>query len=516
MADLPPPYPKRAVCKWWESGSCQFTADTCRFAHTRQPKTKWVTCYYWKNGDRCRKTAEQCDFAHHDTGDYAGRPGTFLSKVRSNPVADPAFSANDVPINDERRQQRFGLPNPEVPRIQPVMDTMAPVEPMEAAVDDTPMVMDTAPLAREDHPPLTSLREEHAGISPREIEEDLVLARDTLPKLESSKFLTKSETKIKNVYILMPPERAAERELLIKYFKDFECDVVYSSGTPAHWNLFRGLNPSLVVVHPDETFCGTLPGFASYLSRLRGWVFSIGVHREFDEAGQLRATYKARRVFPHAGITFISDDVFAYYPEKAIEVIEEIQAKAKSAPPGAIRSKLGARPGIRDWLSRLAVQKMEEGGEDYADERYVKCWDAVCDLCPLEDYDPFEMEQGRMVPQDDSLLWSAAEQDLPSFHGLWETDEASATDMMANLFAGTAVEKMADFQRYAFIYQRPDQVGVGEDVPASQLAPHVAIEQADPKGWMKKYNHIEVMTPDAWLQANRKRAQQQGAATAKA
>ena len=361
----------------------------------------------------------------------------------------------------------------------------------------------TASASVAEHPPNSHMLYNRSTL------EDLKLARESISTLNATKFLSKNGKRIENVYLRMPSERDGERQLLTDFFKALKCEV-FDSRTDQHWEFFKTFNPALLVVHPEEAFDGTLPGLAKYLQRSKGWMCSIGVHEDWDhfEQDRPRLKYEARRVFPHGGITFISDDIFEYYPEKATEIIKEFHESSKRKPPGSETSKIGARPGIRDWLARLAQRKMDEGGEDYGDGRYVDCWGAICDLCPLEDYDPYEMELGNMVPKDDALLWSIAEQDLPSFQGLWEKDQAKATDMMASLFAGTGVERMADFQRFCFVYQRPDQAAMSDEVPASQLAPQVVVDHVDPHGWMKKYNHIEVVTPDAWLNMTRERAEQ--------
>ena len=503
-SDLPANHPKRTICRFWQAGNCQYTAETCRFAHSyvnTVSKTKGITCYYWFNGYKCNKSAETCDFAHEDTGVYAGRPGTFLTKHRMSYGAQVQLSANEIPVNHERRQQADAAPMYGEPQQAPMI-VPTPTDAMHTAMDDSILPADTMPFVNANADETAFMDEEKAQATTQTIKQDLELAKKSIGELDASVIFNRGKSEIKRVYVLMPPERDGERELLVQSFKSFNREV-YHSGMLQHWDFFRKSSAdkeSLIVIHPTEQFLGTIPNFANYIQRGKCAVFSIGVHEDWERSNQPVRRYKARRVFPHGGITFISDDVFEYYPEKAVEIIQEFHAKAKTKPPGAETSKIGARPGIRDWLASLAVKKLEEGGENYTDDRYVKCYEAICDLCPLEHYDPWEMEQGCMVPKDDALLWSVAEQDLPSFQGLWEKDEAKATDMMANLFAGTALERMSDFLRYSFIYQRPDQVGLSGEVTASQLPPQVVLDQVDPRGWMKRYNHIEVLTPDRWLE----------------
>lgn len=520
----PPPQPvattvvpprKLVTCRNWQSGSCPWTAEKCWFRHgydgepgqaaSYGTSKKATTCYYWGKLGNCVKTAEECSFAHEYTGTIAGAPGSFLDSVRKASTEQ----VNQTPVNYERRQQiETAMPTREEPfqqgRTAPPTVQAAP----NFVEEDSALPMDSSPML-DDAVALRKPGTGYVGPNPRtSIAEDLSLAGKSVDKLDMSTILSKNGKHIENVYVLMPPERNGERELLVNLFTKFKCKV-FDSGTPQHWNFFKSFNESVVIIHPSETFNGSLPGFASYMLRKRVWVFSIGVHETWDEADQPVRMYEAKRVFPHGIMTFISDDIFVYYPEKATEVIQAFHKKAQSKPKGGEISKIGARPGIRGWLADLAAKKIQEGGEESEGGRYVECYDALCELCPLEDYDPWEMEMGHMVPKEEALLWSVAEQDLPSFQGLWEKDEARATDMMANFFAGSAVEKMADFQRYCFIYQRPDQEDENMEVPASQLAPQEKIDQVDPKGWMRRYNHVKVMSADKWLYMHKRKLQEQ-------
>lgn len=525
---LPFGHPKRKVCKHWQTGSCFYTSEMCQYAHTYDALqgNKAFTCYFWRNGNKCRNTAEQCEFAHQETGsDAAGSARLYTCFYWHN---GRACTKTAEECKFAHHETGVVAPPPKGYMQRPT--TVAPPSDIDA-IDDGPVVtagpFTTQPhLAKDVRPadkkvaepvednvasnwvvpssPARHVEDSPAETSAQRIPADLDLARKAVGELDVHRLLSKNDQPIEYVYILMPPERKEEMHLLAKFFAGFNCKV-YHSGNSQHWSFFCQSfkeKPSLIVIHPDETFAGTAPQFASFVWRAKGWIFSFGVHEHFDR----ERAYEARRVFPHGGVTFISDDVFAYYPEKATEVINDFLQKARLKPQGGELSKIGARPGIRDWLSGLAAQKMVEGGDDYTDDRYVNCWEAVCDLCPLEDYDPFAMERDQMVPKDDALLWSVAAEDLPSFEGLWERNEAEATDMMANFFAGTAVERMEEFQKYAFVYQRPDQTNLSDEFPASQLGPQAVLDQVDPCGWMKRYNHIEVMSPDMCLQKSRKRA----------
>lgn len=244
----------------------------------------------------------------------------------------------------------------------------------------------------------------------------------------------------------------------------------------------------------------TIPELSNYLvekgAGLR--VFSIGVQHRQCIMEQREPAYEAQRLFPHGGITFITDDVFVYYPEKATEIIEKFLHEDKDKPPGGQLSKIGARPGVKDWMASLATKKFEEqGGEgNCTDLRWIECYEALCRLCPVEDEDPDFPEHS--VPLETSHLWSVWEESLPSFKGRWESgDEEGATDYMANHFAGEACAMAWKYRKFLFVFQRP---GMEKETTNSQGF-QVVEQEVDPKGWMKKYCHISVVTPDQALRS---------------
>lgn len=328
---------------------------------------------------------------------------------------------------------------------------------------------------------------------------DLEMAKSGVRHLDPNRLLAPhNEKDIDNVYIHMP-DRPEEVALLKDYFEGLRRKV-YTSHAGHVWDFFRQSYGKccLVIVHPSELFTGTIPGLNKLLVETGAGmrVFSIGVQHEQCIREGRKPAYEAQRLFPHGGITFITDDVFVYYPEKATQIIEQFLKETKSKPPGAELSKIGARPGVKDWLMRLAIQKFEEqGGEgNCTNTRYVQCYDALCRLCPLEDEDPDFPDHH--VPLESSYLWSIWEESLPSFKGRWESgDEEGATDYIANLFAGEARCKAWKYRKFYFVYQRP---GAEELVMSSQG--HQEVQQiVDPKGWSKKYCHVNAVTPDSIL-----------------
>jgi hypothetical protein len=528
-----PDIPKKLlICKYWLSGNCRYTSDRCPYAHTREGTyenvQKSVTCYFWWNGGTCRRTADECEFAHFDTGAYAGPPRTFRkvsmgANVTGARTPDPRLlqreaspSETTFAIADEPQiAESVSAISPEVRM------TEAPESMMNGSSGGTfinghtdprritrkPSVPQVKAISPSQPEPLTATSNTANGDDSGDfmlgsIEEDFVMAREGISKLDNSRLLTKEdEGLIRHVYIHMPPDRRGELDLLFKHFTRLHCQV-WCSFDPAHWDLFRrSYKTGLLVFHPSESFCGTIPGLHEMLGRggtgLRA--FSIGVQHEQCILEDREPAYEARRIFPHGGITFITDDVFVYYPEKATEIIERFTEDAKRKPEGAELSKIGARPGVKGWLERLAIKKAEEAGTS-SDTRWSECYEALCKLCPLEDEDPEYPDHS--VPLETSYLWSIWEESLPSFKGRWESgDEEGATDYMANLFAGEACSKVWKYRKFLFVYKRPPE---GKTVMSSQGFQEVQNE-VDPKGWAKRYSHIGVMTPDQYLKSIKER-----------
>lgn len=555
---LPPK--DQVTCFYWRRpGGCKLPDHICEFAHHEtgniaprppgfevvnapQPKKqpslarlsaaaskKRTTCFYWKRPEGCKWSDDECEFAHYETGINAGEPGSFKAsgvwESELQLAAERERRARaDVPKQDDSTAPAGSHMSKEKPvtgaeTIRPITD----VARSHAQQKKTTTTVDTVrrPTVIEDEVSMT-ISPDHVSLdrgnpspdtdpasttSQRMIEEDLTLAKRSINDLDATALLTRRVGKqIGGVYIHMSEEREGERKLLDKFFTDFHCKV-FHSGIAQHWNFFqKTYEEGLVVVHPDETFVNSpMQGLAEMLIVGGGiWMASIGVREVFDGTLPRPRRYESQRIFPMAMFTFISDDVFLYYPEKATEIIKSFYESAKVKPAGAETSKIGARPGVRDWLSDLALKKLAESNNE--DDRWFKCWDAISSLCPVEDYDPYDMQLGRMVTSPSALLWSEAAEDLPSFQGMWDKDEARATDMMANFFAGTAVTRIEHFRRFIFVYARPGQMELDENAPASQVTPEQISQHKDPHGWMKKYPHMAVMSPDDWMRMEKKRA----------
>ena len=316
-----------------------------------------------------------------------------------------------------------------------------------------------------------------------DIPTELEMAKDGIQNLDSNRLLAeKTGNVIGYVYLHFPPERGACLLLLKCYFEGLNCKVL-TSQNPGSWALFRKNfgKSCLLVLHPSEMFNGTIPGLHSFLTAngLGVRVFTIGVQDRICRLEGRNIVFEAQRIFPHGGITYLTDDVLMYYPEKATEIIKQFIEGNRFKPPGAELSKVGARPGVKQWMLEMAMKQLDaQGGEAGGKhEKLMHCWLALDELSPMEDEDPYYYP--RSVPLQTSNLWSDDPDCLPSIKGRWEKgDEEGLTDYMANFFAGVACDWLTEYRKFFFVYQRP------------------GVDEVDPKGWGEKYCHVGVIRPE--------------------
>ena len=184
--------------------------------------------------------------------------------------------------------------------------------------------------------------------------------------------------------------------------------------------------------------------------------------------------------------TFITDDVFVHHPEKASDIIRQFikDDKERRQTAGAQSNKIAARPGIKDWLQALAMERSERGRPD---DRWLQLYHAICELCPPDYEDPYDPPN----PAPQSLLVSFPPEELPSFLGLWEQDPEKATDVMVEWFAGWSVLNAKVFRKFVVCHEPQRGAVVTDENGRSKY--HI---EADPRGWARKWQHLAVLGPD--------------------
>ncbi|KAI7473946.1 hypothetical protein KC351_g10819 [Hortaea werneckii] len=300
------------------------------------------------------------------------------------------------------------------------------------------------------------------------------------------------------VLICWPEQQRADMKLIAQYLQAQKCKT-YSSSDPGAWEYFRhkyGKAPSTIICHPDAPIWEMSKLYSLLINN--GHAKFVTVSRRSTSADKEHSLplFQSQNIFPHGKVIFITDDVFYYYPDKAAEIIEQFVRDNAAKPVGGQHDRIAARPGIKAWLAKLALERTSVRGRQ--DLRWMNLYHKICTLCPLEDEDPDDF--GRLLPS--SNLISIHPDELPSFQGLWEKDEKTATELMVNWFAGFAFAESKHLRRFFVCHEAKSGGAVmGGDGMATGKVP------ADPKNWSAKYSHIAVMTPDEILsEMQRKRA----------
>lgn len=302
------------------------------------------------------------------------------------------------------------------------------------------------------------------------------------------------------VFLLVPPSHHDELIVYSRYFKAQGLRV-YHSGTPGAWARFRDKCRGdqvyrLLILHPQLRLW-QVPGLESFLnSHGRVGIFSIGVDHMIAAHEGRQPQFACHRMFPQGRVVFITDDVFVRHPEKATQVIGAFLEKQDIRPAAARESnRIATRPGLKDWIFNLALEKTSVRGRrdnrDNRDNRWWELYKMVARLCPQEDEDPWDLSQ----PLPHSSLVSISPELLPAFQKMWETNPTAATDFMVNWFAGWAIMNAHQFRRFEICHV-PDLAG---DV---MLDPEAI---ADPRGWSKKYQHLDVSLPETVVKRQQKK-----------
>ncbi|KAK5684709.1 hypothetical protein LTR17_027119 [Elasticomyces elasticus] len=320
-----------------------------------------------------------------------------------------------------------------------------------------------------------------------------VAAAKSLLNIDAPKLL--SEKPSSNVFLAWPNDHEAELEVLIKCFQDLNCKV-YHSGTPGAWHYFRKTHKScLILVHPT-TPLWEIPKLYEVLRNGSVRVFSVGMQRFTHQSLDAPESYGCERIFPLGTVTFITDDVFVNHPDSACKVIRRLlkNNSIKGKPVGAMNDKFATRPGVKDWLCQLAMEKATEAAEaGRPDDRWLQAYLSLCELCPPKDEDPFDLPN----PLPHSYLVSFPPEELPSYSELWDRDPEQATDMMVEWFAGWSLCNAKQFRKFLICHesQKGGRMVTDESGQSNWQA------EADPRGWSKKWQHCDVQLPSQILKS---------------
>ncbi|KAI7096773.1 hypothetical protein KC340_g11051 [Hortaea werneckii] len=298
------------------------------------------------------------------------------------------------------------------------------------------------------------------------------------------------------VFICWPELQGADMKLIAQYLQGLKYKV-YSSNDPGAWEYFRhkySKAPSTIICHPDAPIWEMSKLYSLLINNGHAKFVAVSRRRMNGDTEHGQPLFQSHNIFPHGKVIFITDDVFCYNPDKAAEIIEQFVRDNAAKPVGGQHDRIAARPGIKSWLAKSALERTSDRGRQ--DLRWMNLYHKICTLCPLEDEDPDDF--GRLLPS--SNLISIPPEELPSFQGLWEKDEQAATELMVNWFAGFAFAESRHFRRFFVCHEpRSGGIAVDENGKAVNKVPK------DPKNWSAKYSHIAVMGPDEILSEMQKK-----------
>ena len=321
-----------------------------------------------------------------------------------------------------------------------------------------------------------------------------------LSNVDMERLIRITDVKVEDkVFLMMPPSKADEMQRIASAFKkrfkqpdyanrDTHISTLQEKG---EWDTIAA-KPTrtaggLLIVHPEIPLW-KIPHLAGMLHYSGLRVFSVGVDAKIPALERCKPTFSCRRLFPMGDVVFVTDDVFVETPEKVLRIINEVNRQNRGKPPGASRTKIAARPGVRQWFMRLVTE--HERGEE--DPRWMALLMAIWELCPADKDD----EEYPGNPSETADLISIPAEQLPTFQALLETNKAKATDYVVNWFDGWAYMNASNYRRFTVCHEEPGTGSWGLDENYNKV---LVGAEADPRGWAKEFNHVLVTTPEQWL-----------------
>ncbi|THX72812.1 hypothetical protein D6D04_08879 [Aureobasidium pullulans] len=288
------------------------------------------------------------------------------------------------------------------------------------------------------------------------------------------------------------PREAPETKVVEAFLVDSRAKICFSDDHE-RWAQFCNNKGSsgVILFHPSMNAFWKIPEFHSVLATTAN-VFQTGVSKSSKSRPDLPMQYSCTRLFPNGSLTLITDDILKYHPALAVRVLESFES-LKLKAQGARCDRIYCRPGILAWLAELIDEDCEQGIST-EDSPRVRCWQLACDLLNVTVADnssnPFRSDMG-----PPPLLYSPRKSQMPEYGPLWDSSEQEATDFLVGWFAGHCVDECESYRRFTVVYEQH-----GATAPQTPGLLQSA-NPKDPKGWMLKYRHLKVTTPNRLLAA---------------
>ncbi|THV69045.1 hypothetical protein D6D29_10125 [Aureobasidium pullulans] len=532
---------KGITCRFWLRGTCKKSESECIYAHEWTgvlDKKKNAPCTFFLNGG-CMFTDQQCEYQHNTSSKHGERED--VNDLRALQRSERSRRRSESPDHSGKRQDevegrrgRSSLSQIKTrldersPMISPSLASTATFETrnepdthvahpsMRLDVDyessaNAVGLPDVAISDPENQPDLSEPVNACLTISPASppvFTMDVKLSFDTLSC--RSNFLSTYGENVSlegtdicrsrdfEAYWFEADKTLASGQIvsavgdtMVAYLEDFL--ILHSSGV-----VVRGEKFVLVVYptqNPDWKF---MPHRGPERSGLRWHLQGAG-----PEMLESLVTKPTKSSFPsmcteHLGLD--SEVLFAANKGKqtdklrsarnqVLESFESLKLKAQ----GARCDRIYCRPGILAWLAELIDEDCEQGIST-EDSPRVRCWQLACDLLNVTVADnssnPFRSDMG-----PPPLLYSPRKSQMPEYGPLWDSSEQEATDFLVGWFAGHCVDECESYRRFTVVYEQH-----GATAPQTPGLLQSA-NPKDPKGWMLKYRHLKVTTPNRLLAA---------------
>jgi hypothetical protein len=157
----------------------------------------------------------------------------------------------------------------------------------------------------------------------------------------------------KNVFVLVPDTWSSEKEILTRYFRESEVDLMCSK-----WQQFLDSSQGLLVIHPDFNLVRIqhIPEFFKILVSTYN-VFRFGSDPDSQE-------FVCERLFENGHGVYVSNEMYQNDPATALKVIDGLLVENSRRPIGGRTWRLLARPGLKDWLLELCKSNGGNGNEE--------------------------------------------------------------------------------------------------------------------------------------------------------
>jgi hypothetical protein len=284
----------------------------------------------------------------------------------------------------------------------------------------------------------------------------------------------------RNAFLMFHPEYRSELDLLMEALHSIGT-TVYLLGDAGAWMYFSTkVKYGAVIVHPSFDDFHLIPGLVSILQ---------GPHRRFFSfdafsAGNSSAPYPQilPTIFPHGRAVLIMDNLWEKHPEDIEHLVKTIEIRIRNNPDS---NCILGRPDLIRWLEKLYLDDLSKPNisKDKLKAREQLFHKVHSMLHAKRAYRGVWPEPD--CPTRSSPIFFEPSANMPGYERIFDTDRAKAEDIMIDWFALWSLRHVHKYRAFIVVY-------LDERVDSNQK-----------EVWMKRYKHIDVVTPVKYNEAVR-------------